>query len=178
MRILRAFTALCVLALLGLLVWDVAHRHGPGVAQKVDKGKIVQAPRLVLPRLDGRGRLSLAALRGKVVVVNFWQSACLPCKQEAKTFNSASRAWRAKGVVFLGVDALDFKGPARAYLKRYDVPYMNVRDATGEAYPGWGVVGTPETFFVDRHGRVVPPHIDGPATRGELDTGIRRALQS
>jgi cytochrome c biogenesis protein CcmG/thiol:disulfide interchange protein DsbE len=178
MRLVRVAVAAGVLALLGLLVWDVAHGRGSGVAQKVDKGKIVPAPKLDLPRLNGKGRLSLASLRGKVVVVNFWQSDCLPCKQEAKTLDAASRAWSSKGVVFVGVDALDFKGPARAYLKHYGVSYMNVRDASGNTYPGWGVTGTPETFFIDRHGNVVPPHIVSVASRAKLDDGIRRALSS
>jgi cytochrome c biogenesis protein CcmG/thiol:disulfide interchange protein DsbE len=180
MRYVRAAVAAGVLALLGLLVWDVAHAHGPGVAQKVDKGKIVVAPKLDLPRLDNGRRLSLASLRGKVVVVNFWQSSCVPCKEEARTLAETARAWEAKGVgvVFLGVDALDFKGPARAYVKKYRVGYVNVRDATGSTYPNWGVTGVPETFFVDRKGRVVPPHIVSGASRQNLDEGIRRALRS
>ena len=178
MRFVRAAVAAGVLALLGLLVWSVVHGHGGGVAQKVDKGKIVPAPKLNLPRLDGQGRLTLASLRGKVVVVNFWRSDCLPCKQEARTLDAAARAWSSKGVVFVGVDALDFKGPARAYLKRYGVTYLNVRDATGGTYPGWGVTGTPETFFIDRRGNVVPPHIVSVASRQKLDEGIQRALSS
>jgi cytochrome c biogenesis protein CcmG, thiol:disulfide interchange protein DsbE len=178
MRFVRAAVAVGVLALLGLLVWDVVHGRGSGVAQKVDQGKTVPAPKLDLPRLNGPGQLSLASLRGKVVVVNFWQSDCVPCKQEAKTLDAAAKAWSSKGVVFVGVDALDFKAPARAYLKHYGVTYVNVRDATGGTYPGWGVTGTPETFFIDRQGNVVPPHIISVASRQKLDEGIRRALSS
>jgi cytochrome c biogenesis protein CcmG, thiol:disulfide interchange protein DsbE len=178
MRILRAFTAAGVLALLGLLVWSVAHRHGPGVAVAVDKGETVLAPKLDLPRLDAPGRLSLASLRGKVVVVNFWQSSCLPCKQEAKVLASAASYWQRRGVVFVGVDSLDLKSTGRAYMKRYEVNYPNVRDALGSTYPNWGVTGTPETFFIDRRGQVVPPHIISKASRQDLDQGIRRALRS
>jgi cytochrome c biogenesis protein CcmG, thiol:disulfide interchange protein DsbE len=178
MRILRAITAAGVLALLGLLVWSVAHRHGPGVAVAVDKGETVLAPKLDLPRLDAPGRLSLASLRGKVVVVNFWQSSCLPCKQEAKVLASAASYWQRRGVVFVGVDSLDLKSTGRAYMKRYEVNYPNVRDALGSTYPNWGVTGTPETFFIDRRGRVVPPHIIGQASRQDLDQGIRHALRS
>lgn len=180
MRIVRALVAAGVLALLGLLVWDVAHNRGGGVAGKVDKGKIVAAPKLDLPILGSSGKLSLASLRGKVVVVNFWQSSCLPCKQEARTLAAAARAWQTKNpdVVFVGVDALDFDGPAKAYVKRYGIGYVNVRDATGKTYPNWGVTGVPETFFVDRRGRVVPPHIVSAASRQDLDAGIRRALRS
>ena len=178
MRLLRAAAAAVVLALLGLLVWDVVHQNGPGVAAKVDQGKMVRAPRLDLPRLTGQGKLSLASYRGQVVVVNFWQSSCYPCKQEARDVAAAYRAWESKGVVFLGVNAQDLKGPARAYLKRYGVTYPNVRDALGNTYPKWGVTGVPETFFVDRRGNVVPPHIVGRASRHAIDDGIRRALRS
>ncbi len=84
MRLVRAAVAVGVLALLGLLVWDVVHGRGGGVAQKVDKGKVVPAPALDLPRLDGQGRLNLASLHGKVVVVNFWQSDCLPASRRRR----------------------------------------------------------------------------------------------
>jgi peroxiredoxin len=178
MRAVRAAAAALVLALLGLLVWDVVHQNGPGVAAKVDKGRIVPAPKLDLPRLTGDGKISLASYRGKVVVVNFWQSSCYPCKQEARDVAAAFRAWAPKGVVFLGVNAQDLKGPARAYLKHYGVTYPNVRDALGNTYPKWGVTGVPETFFVDRRGNVVPPHIVGRASRHAIDDGIRRALRS
>jgi cytochrome c biogenesis protein CcmG/thiol:disulfide interchange protein DsbE len=178
MRAVRVVVVAAVLALLGLLIWDVAHGSGPGVAQKVDKGKIVAAPKLDLPRLDADGRLSLASLRGKVVVINFWESYCVPCKQEARRVADAARAWKNKGVVFVGVNAFDTKSAARAYLKRYGVDYANIRDGVGTTFGHWGVTGVPETFFVDRRGRVVPPHLTGPASRKELDDGIRLARQS
>jgi len=178
MRILRVAVVAAVLGLLGLLVWDVAHGTGPGVAQKVDKGKIVPAPKLDLPRLDAGGRLSLASLRGKVVVVNFWESYCIPCKEEARRVAATARAWRQKGVVFVGVNAFDTKSAARAYLHRYGIDYPNVRDGVGDSFGRWGVTGVPETFFIDKQGRVVPPHIAGPASRRDLERGIRQALQS
>jgi cytochrome c biogenesis protein CcmG/thiol:disulfide interchange protein DsbE len=180
MRVLRAAAVVSVLGLLGLLVWDLAHQNGPGVAVKVDKGKIVPAPKLDLPLLTGSGRINLASLRGKVVVVNFWQSFCYPCKQEARDVAAAHRAWAAKrnDVVFLGIDTQDFNGAARAYLKHYGITYENVRDPIGNAWPAWGITGVPETFFIDRKGRVVPPHITGRASRQAIDDGIRRALQS
>lgn len=178
MRALRAVAVASVLALLGLLVWDLAHQGGPTVASSVDKGKPVVAPKLDFPRLNGgSGNLSLATLRGKVVVVNFWQSTCYPCKLEARDISAASRSWSDKGVVFLGVNAQDLKSSARAYMKRYAVTYPNIRDAIGKSWQAWGLTGVPETFFVDRRGRVVQ-HIIGQASRHKLDEGIRRALQS
>ena len=84
--------------------------RGSGVAAKVDKGKVVPRAETRPPAARGRGRVDLASLRGKVVVVNFWASWCADCKHEAKTLDAAARAWSSKGVVFLGVDAHDLKG--------------------------------------------------------------------
>jgi cytochrome c biogenesis protein CcmG/thiol:disulfide interchange protein DsbE len=177
MKVVRIVVVGAVLGLLGLLVWDVAHGTGPGVAQKVDKGKIVPAPNLDLPRLDASGRLILASLNGKVRVVNFWESYCVPCKQEAAGVANTARAWKDKGVVFVGVNAFDTKSAARAYLHRYKIDYPNVRDGVGTTFGRWGVTGVPETFIIDRRGRVVQ-HITGPTTPDDLDRGIRHALQT
>jgi cytochrome c biogenesis protein CcmG/thiol:disulfide interchange protein DsbE len=77
--------------------------------------------------------------------------------------------------VFLGVDEQDLRGPALKFMRRFGITYPIISDnlaLTGH----YGVTGYPETFFIDRRGRVVPPHIIGPASREKLDGGIRRAL--
>ena len=178
MRALRIIVAGCVLALLGLLVWDVAHRSGGKVARDVDKGEIVKAPAFSLPRTTGSGKLSLASLRGKVVVVNFWASDCVPCKQEQRQLNTVAAKYADKGVVFLGIDEIDLNGPARAYLRHYHVRYPSVSDGDGAIAGLFGVTGTPETFFIDRRGQVVPPHIVAPPQGDALEAGIRRALNA
>ena len=164
-----------VVGLLGLLVWDLAHQSGGKVARDVDQGKPVAAPLFTRPRVDRDGTLSLAALRGKVVVLNFWQSYCAPCSKEAPTIAAAARKWDGKNVVFVGVDELDLRGPARKFMARYGMEYPIVSD-DGPLVGHYGVTGYPETFFVDRHGVVVPPHIVGPATSARLDQAIRNAL--
>jgi cytochrome c biogenesis protein CcmG/thiol:disulfide interchange protein DsbE len=176
MRLLRLLAVAAVFALLGLLVWHVAHGTGGGAAQQVNEGKIVRAPKLALPHLAGGERFDLAALRGKVVVVNFWASWCVPCKHEAPDLARASQHWGKRGVVFVGVDSQDFTRAAKRFVERYDVPYTVVRDGAGSTLGHWGVTGFPETFFVDRRGRLVPPHISGPASRAAIDEGVRRAL--
>jgi cytochrome c biogenesis protein CcmG/thiol:disulfide interchange protein DsbE len=176
MRAVRAAAAAVVLALLGLLVWDVSHSGHGGIAAKVDKGHTVRAPKTSLPLFGGRtGTFDLAAYRGKVVVVNFWASWCVDCKLEAKTLRDAAAKWGSK-VVFVGVDGSDLKGAANRYLKRYDVNYSVVRDIGGHAQSSWGVTGFPETFFVDPRGRVIPPHVVGPIAAGDLSSAIQRAL--
>ena len=118
MRVLRVLAVAAVAALLGLLVWDVANSGGSKVASSVDAGKVVAAPKLALPYHDRDGTFDLAALRGKVVVVNFWASWCLGCKKEAPALNAAARQWRDRGVVFVGVDVNDFRGAASRFLDR------------------------------------------------------------
>jgi len=178
MRVLRVAAVGVVVALLGLLVWDVTQSGGSKVASSVDRGKVVAAPKLVLPYHERDGKFDLASLRGKVVVVNFWASWCFGCKQEAKALNAAARAWRDRGVVFVGVDVNDFRGAASRFIDRHAVGYTIVRDGQGSSLGKWGVTGLPETFFVNRKGRVVPPHVLAAASRAELDEGIRRALAS
>jgi cytochrome c biogenesis protein CcmG/thiol:disulfide interchange protein DsbE len=184
MKPLRVAAVAVVLALLGLLVWDFAHQSGSGVAKSVDDGKAVAAPKLDLPRLGSTERLELASYRGKVVVVNFWASWCVDCKLEAKTFENAVKRWEPKGVVFLGVDSQDGSGPAQRYAAKYHMTYPLVHDGEGtEGSQHWGVTGYPETFVVDRQGRILPhahwaTPIVGSQLVGEFQSAIRRALAS
>jgi cytochrome c biogenesis protein CcmG/thiol:disulfide interchange protein DsbE len=176
-RVPQALAVAVVVGLLALLVWDLAHSSGGKIAKEVDAGKIVPAPQFTRSRLDASGKLSLASLRGKVVVMNFWASWCVPCKQEAGTLQAGSRRWAGKDVVFLGVNEQDLRGRARAFMKRYGLTYPQIGD-DGPLVGHFGVTGFPETFFVDRRGRVIPPHVTGVVTRTTLDEGIRRALKS
>ena len=109
MKAIRAAAALLVVALLGLLVWDVAHGSGGGVASKVDHGHAVKEPKMELPFLSRSGTFDLASYRGKVVVLNFWASWCVDCKLEAKALRDAAAASH-KNVVFVGVDGSDLTG--------------------------------------------------------------------
>jgi cytochrome c biogenesis protein CcmG/thiol:disulfide interchange protein DsbE len=166
-----------VVALLGLLVVNLVRSNGGDVAREVDRGEIVLAPTFTRPRVDVDGTLSLESLRGKVVVLNFWQSYCPPCEREAPDLVLASKRWADKDVVFVGIDVQDLRGKAREFLERFEITYPNVADS-GPLVGRYGVTGYPETFFIDRQGRVVPPHIVGPATQEDLDEGIRKALAS
>ncbi|HTR32651.1 MAG TPA: TlpA disulfide reductase family protein [Gaiellaceae bacterium] len=162
MRAVRAAAVVLVVALLGLLVWDVARGSSGGIAAKVDKGETVKAPNVKLPWFGKPGDFDLAAYRGKVVVLNFWASWCVDCKLEAKTLHDAAAKWKGKDVVFIGVDTKDFDFAASTYMKRYAMNYPVVRDVSGHLGTTFGVTGYPETFIVDRQGEVVPPHVDGP----------------
>jgi cytochrome c biogenesis protein CcmG, thiol:disulfide interchange protein DsbE len=166
-----------VLGLLALLIWKVAvENSGGGVASKIDKGHITNAPNFVLRRLDKPGSLELASLRGKAVVLNFWASWCYPCNKEARALQ---RAWRRHDgdVVVLGIDVNDFAGDARKFMRQHGVTYPIVHDNKNVTEPKYGVELLPETFFLDQRGRVVG-HVAGQVTDSDLRAGIERALKA
>ena len=162
-----------VTGLLGLLVWRLTHQsHPPKIGGP--------APLFSLKRIDGQGTLGLASLRGKPVVLNFWASWCVPCKGEAKTLERAWNRYRARGVVFLGVDYHDVTSDARTFLSHHDVTYPTVQDGSGMVADRYGVTAVPETYFIDRRGRLVGAHIVGTVVNqaDAFERGIEAALNS
>jgi cytochrome c biogenesis protein CcmG/thiol:disulfide interchange protein DsbE len=183
-RAAQIASAVVVLALLGLLVWKTTHNKTGKIAREADSGHVIAAYEFTAKRVGEPGNLSLASLRGKVVVLNFWQSYCPPCTHEAPVVSASSKHWAGKDVVFVGVDEQDLSGPATKFMRRFDITYPIVADS-GPLIGHYGVTGYPETFFIDKRGRVIPlppnstgqvGHIIGAATPQLLDLGIRTAL--
>ena len=172
----QALAVALVLGLLALLLWKVTHQNGGGAAAAVARGEKKPAPDFTLTRLDRPGRLTLSSLRGKVVVLNFWASWCYPCKKEARALEAASRRW-GRRVVVLGVDVNDFKGDARGFMSKYGITYPVVHDNGNVTSPKYGFALLPETFFLDRRGRVVG-HVPGQVSSADLRQGIEEALSS
>ncbi|HEY7399001.1 MAG TPA: TlpA disulfide reductase family protein [Gaiellaceae bacterium] len=175
---IRAAAAVAVAALAAVLVWHLTHQPA-SVARQVANHDIVPAPPFDLALLSGDGRLSLASLRGKAVVVNFWASDCAPCKEEMPRLVSFARAWSSRDVVVVGVDVDELhRGPAQAFARHYRATYPMVFDPHGSTVDPWGVgEGTPQTFFVDRRGRIVG-HVLGPVSADRLTAGARDALRA
>jgi cytochrome c biogenesis protein CcmG/thiol:disulfide interchange protein DsbE len=149
-------TLVAIVAVLAIvLIVALAPKGKPagGILPADPKG--YTAPAISLPRLDGTGQLSLADLKGKPVVVNFWASWCTTCKAEADTLVAAEKKWRDKGVVFLGIDSVDKDDAAKAYEKQYGVEYDSVVDPAGKTAAQWYVTAYPESFFIDAEGRIV-----------------------
>jgi cytochrome c biogenesis protein CcmG/thiol:disulfide interchange protein DsbE len=159
-----------VAGLLALLIWKVAQ----GSQKEAGIGKV--APDFTLDRLDRAGTLQLSSLRGKVVVINFWASWCHPCREEAPALEAASKQFGDKAVV-VGVDVRDESGAARSFLRKYDLTYPAVHDNRDVTWPKYGLTGLPETFFLDRRGRVVQ-HVISQVSAANIRAGILDALDA
>jgi cytochrome c biogenesis protein CcmG/thiol:disulfide interchange protein DsbE len=160
-----------VVGLLALLVWKLVNQD----QNEARKNK--PAPNFTLPRLHGSGDLSLASLKGKAVVLNFWASWCAPCRDEVPVLEKAWDRYRRNGVVVIGVDQQDVTGDARAFAKKYGVTYPLVHDGPGKVVATYGLTGVPETFFVGRSGKLVD-HVAGQVNERQLADGIQAAMRS
>jgi thiol-disulfide isomerase/thioredoxin len=112
------------------------------------------APGLVLPTLDGTG-VSLEALKGRVVIVNFWATWCPPCRAELPELTSFTAGQGSGGAMLIAVDATSTEASedtVRAFVKEHGISYPVAFDRTGEVTRAWGVQAWPTTVFVDKDG--------------------------
>jgi cytochrome c biogenesis protein CcmG/thiol:disulfide interchange protein DsbE len=148
-----AIAALLVVGFLGLLAWGMLNKEpitGLSGITMVNR----PAPDFTLTTFKGT-TISLADLRGKPIVINFWASWCPPCKIEAPLIEKTWRAYKSRGLIFLGVNIQDRKEDALNYIREFDITYPNGPDPSGEITIEYGVSGLPVTFFVSRNGEVV-----------------------
>jgi cytochrome c biogenesis protein CcmG/thiol:disulfide interchange protein DsbE len=145
--------ALIIVGFLGLLVWGMLNKKpitGLSGITMVNR----PAPDFSLTTFKGN-TISLADLHGKPVVINFWASWCPPCKIEAPLIERTWRAYKSRGLIFLGVNIQDRKEDALDYMREFNITYPNGPDPSGEIAIDYGVSGLPVTFFVSRNGEVV-----------------------
>jgi cytochrome c biogenesis protein CcmG/thiol:disulfide interchange protein DsbE len=139
---------LAVLAVVGLLVFGLVSKGSSGVALGDP------APSSPLPRLEGGGDQSLAAYEGRWVLVNFWASWCIPCRQEAPALEAFQQQHGGPGFTVLGIDSRDLTSDGREFVRRYGLTYPQLRDGDGSAAHDFGTTGVPENFLIDPRGKV------------------------
>lgn len=108
-------------------------------------------------------------LKGKVVVINFWASWCLPCESEAAELQQAWLNYEPSGqVIFLGVDYVDTEPEAKRYLGKYSITYPNGPDLGTRISQTFRMGGVPETYIVDRNGKLVYKEIGPFESTGQI----------
>lgn len=162
MSVRSSIVVLAVLAAVGLLVYGLASKGGSQIAIGDP------APQTKLERLRGGGEESLADYRGRWVMVNFWASWCVPCREEARALNRLQEERGGPRFTVVGVDSNDLSPDARAFVERYDVRYPQLHDGDGQLAKDFGTTGVPESYLFDPQGKLQVPW------RGPVDERVLR----
>jgi len=134
------------------------------------------APAFTLGAFNG-SRVSLEAMRGKIVVLNFWASWCYPaCYEEAPVLERNWQAYRDRDVVVVGINIQDREEAALRFIRQFGLSFPNAPDPGGKVSVDYGVYGVPETFFIDRSGRIQKKHV-GAVTEAVFRSEVGRLLR-
>lgn len=147
----KILVPLTIIGLLGIFAFGLTRDPRSLTSPLVNK----EAPDFSLTTFDGKP-FKLSEQRGKIVVLNFWASWCYPaCYEEAPVLEMAWRAFRKRDVMVVGVDIQDTEEAAKAFIDQFKLTFPNARDTTGKVSIDYGIYGVPETFIIDRQGRII-----------------------
>jgi peroxiredoxin len=141
----------------------VAKQHGP-------------APDFNLPLIDG-GQLRLSSYRGKVVLLDFWATWCVPCREETSHFVDLQQKYGGEGLQIIGVSMDDSTDPVRSFYQQFHMNYPVVMGTADVGGAYGGVLGLPIAFLIDREGRIYAKHI-GATDAAVFDKDITVLLQT
>lgn len=166
-----------VVGLIFLLLYGLQLRAAPPLASG-------RAPEFSLTSFDGQ-LYSSSNLQGRVVIVNFWASWCIPCRDEAPALQRAWDKYRDKGLVILGVDYVDTEPEAKTFITQFNQTYPNGPDVGTRISQAYHISGVPETYFIGKDGKLLSGidsegHVNanwiGPITEDALNARIERLL--
>lgn len=132
------------------------------------------APDFTLNLFAG-GQFKMAEHKGHPVIINFFASWCVPCGEEAPTFEQGFQEYREKGVRFVGVASQDTESKARGFVEKHGLTFPTGLDHTGKIREAYGVFGMPTTFFVDKNGVINDLHV-GEVTKELMKYELDRIL--
>jgi cytochrome c biogenesis protein CcmG/thiol:disulfide interchange protein DsbE len=178
MRFRASWAVILAAALLvGLLAYGVAARRtDTTIDQATLAGRRIPAPTARLPVLGHPGQGSLADYKGKVVVLNFWASWCKPCTQELPLLERTQKAISGRGALVLGANYQDVSTSALGFVRRFKLTYPSLRDRDGRFADRYGSRAFPETFVIDRRGRIAAQR-RGPVDQRWLDRTLAPLLR-
>jgi cytochrome c biogenesis protein CcmG/thiol:disulfide interchange protein DsbE len=157
-RLIPILVSLAGAALIGLLIYGLsAHSSNRTLDELVAKGEFPPVPQATrqLPILQGHGTSSVSAYRGKVVLLNVWASWCVPCQEEAPKLEQAERSLARHNSTVLGVTYEDAAPDSIGFIHENHLSYPDVRDNNGEFAHAFGTDEVPESFLINRAGRIV-----------------------
>jgi cytochrome c biogenesis protein CcmG, thiol:disulfide interchange protein DsbE len=155
--ILPVLVALAACALLALLAFGVSRQGAnTSIDSQVQRGIHPPVPnaQMALPVLGSSRKARLADFRGKVVVLNVFASWCPPCATEAPILEQEQRALARTGGTILGVTYLDISTETQKFMRQHHLTFPVLRDISGDLVRSYGTDAVPETFVIDRAGRI------------------------
>ena len=161
---MRKVVLLLVVIVVVVALYELAHRQtqrngGPA------GGVGTMAPAISLTDIDGKP-LTLASYKGKVVLLDFWATWCVPCQAEIPHFVEFQNNYGAQGFQAIGISMDDGPDPVRPFYQQHKMNYPVAMGSTQLAESYGGILGLPVTFLIDREGRIAAKY------RGETDAGI------
>jgi cytochrome c biogenesis protein CcmG, thiol:disulfide interchange protein DsbE len=155
--VISGVIVVAAVAVLALLTFGISRQSDTSsIDSKVAQGKFPLAPssKVSLPMLGSAASKTLADYRGKVVVLNVFASWCEPCASEAPLLAREQRMLVKSGGTMVGVTYLDNSSASEQFAHRFHITYPVLRDVSGSFVRSFGTTGVPETFVINRAGRI------------------------
>jgi cytochrome c biogenesis protein CcmG, thiol:disulfide interchange protein DsbE len=139
------------------------------------------APSPSLPKLEEPGNGSLKEYRGKWVLVNFWASWCIPCRDEAPALEQFQKEHGSKNFTVVGIDTQDLSDDGTKFAKEFELSYPQLHDGNGDNGHEFGTTGVPENYLIEPSGKLawaVPGPVDARILKEQVATRIPGAKES